>query len=104
MGLVSNTTAKLTSAVSSLPILLERKRLLDMHTTLATGEIHSLCVLTESNRLIFDWKNKFSHFGANQTEETGRPTRSGGESYEQKRLGPIRIGYHQRCRMRNARR
>lgn len=38
MSLVSNTTAKLTSAVSSLPQLLERKRLLDMHTTIATGK------------------------------------------------------------------
>lgn len=37
MSLISNTTAKLTSAVSSLPQLLERKRLLDMHTTIATG-------------------------------------------------------------------
>lgn len=38
MSLISNTTAKLTSAVSSLPQLLERKRLLDMHTTIATGK------------------------------------------------------------------
>lgn len=37
MNLISNTTAKLTSAVSSLPQLLEQKRLLDMHTTIATG-------------------------------------------------------------------
>lgn len=38
MSLISNTTAKLTSAVSSLPQLLEQKRLLDMHTTIATGK------------------------------------------------------------------
>ena len=37
MSFISNTTAKLTSAVSSLPQLLEKKRLLDMHTTIATG-------------------------------------------------------------------
>lgn len=39
MSLISNTTAKLTSAVSSLPQLLEKKRLLDMHTTIATGTL-----------------------------------------------------------------
>lgn len=38
--LISNTTAKLTSAVSSLPQLLEKKRLIDMHTTIATGNQH----------------------------------------------------------------
>jgi len=42
MSLVSNTTAKLTSAVSSLPQLLERKRLLDMHTTIATAVLEEI--------------------------------------------------------------
>jgi len=38
MSLVTNTTAKLTSAVNSLPQLFEKKRLVDMHTTIATGK------------------------------------------------------------------
>lgn len=35
--MLSDNTAKLTSAVSSLPELLERKRLIDMHTSIATA-------------------------------------------------------------------
>ncbi|KAG1671429.1 Sec1 family domain-containing protein 1 [Nymphon striatum] len=35
--MISDTTAKLTSAISSLPELLEKKRLIDMHTTIATA-------------------------------------------------------------------
>ena len=38
MAMVSDNTAKLTSAVNSLPQLLEKKRLIDMHTTIATGK------------------------------------------------------------------
>lgn len=37
IGLLSDNTQKLTSAVSSLPLLLEKKRLIDMHTSLATA-------------------------------------------------------------------
>merc|ERR1712223_1312365 len=37
LGLLSDNTQKLTSAVSSLPALLEKKRLIDMHTSLATS-------------------------------------------------------------------
>ena len=37
INMLSDTTAKLTSAVSSLPVLLEKKRLIDMHTTIATA-------------------------------------------------------------------
>lgn len=37
LSMVSDNTAKLTSAVNSLPQLLEKKRLIDMHTTIATG-------------------------------------------------------------------
>lgn len=36
LSLVSDNTAKITSAVNSLPQLLEKKRLIDMHTSLAT--------------------------------------------------------------------
>lgn len=39
-SMMSDNTAKLTSAVNSLPQLLERKRLIDMHTTIATSEYH----------------------------------------------------------------
>lgn len=37
LSLMSDNTARLTSAVNSLPQLLEKKRLIDMHTTIATG-------------------------------------------------------------------
>lgn len=37
MDLLSNNTAKLTSAVQSLPELLKKKSLIDMHTTIATA-------------------------------------------------------------------
>jgi hypothetical protein len=38
--MVTDNTARLTSAVNSLPQLLDKKRLIDMHTTVASGEIH----------------------------------------------------------------
>lgn len=42
ISMMSDNTAKLTSAVNSLPQLLEKKRLIDMHTTIATGQsVHS---------------------------------------------------------------
>ncbi|XP_074640087.1 sec1 family domain-containing protein 1-like [Tubulanus polymorphus] len=37
ISMISDNTAKLTSAVSSLPELLEKKRLIDMHTNIATA-------------------------------------------------------------------
>lgn len=37
LSMVTDNTAKITSAVNSLPQLLERKRLIDMHTTIATA-------------------------------------------------------------------
>lgn len=37
LSMVSNNTARLTSAVNNLPQLLEMKRLIDMHTSIATG-------------------------------------------------------------------
>ena len=40
--MVSSNTARLTSAVNSLPQLLEMKRLIDMHTTIATGILNSI--------------------------------------------------------------
>lgn len=42
MAMVSDNTAKLTSAVNSLPQLLEKKRLIDMHTTIATGILNAI--------------------------------------------------------------
>lgn len=38
IAMVSDNTAKITSAVNSLPELLEKKRLIDMHTNVATGK------------------------------------------------------------------
>jgi len=42
LGLLSDNTQKLTSAVSSLPALLEKKRLIDMHTSLATAMLDQI--------------------------------------------------------------
>ncbi|UYV60221.1 SCFD1 [Cordylochernes scorpioides] len=42
VALVSDSTNKLTSAVSSLPELLEKKRLIDLHTTLATAVLDQI--------------------------------------------------------------
>lgn len=41
-SMMSDNTAKLTSAVNSLPQLLEKKRLIDMHTTIATGILNAI--------------------------------------------------------------
>lgn len=38
LAMVSDNTAKITSAVNSLPQLLEKKRLIDMHTSVATSK------------------------------------------------------------------
>lgn len=42
LSMVSNNTARLTNAVNSLPQLLEMKRLIDMHTSIATGILNSI--------------------------------------------------------------
>ncbi|CAH1408314.1 unnamed protein product [Nezara viridula] len=41
-SMMTDNTAKLTSAVNSLPQLLEKKRLIDMHTTIATAVLNSI--------------------------------------------------------------
>lgn len=40
LSMVTDNTAKITSAVNSLPQLLEKKRLIDMHTTIATAVLN----------------------------------------------------------------
>ncbi|ERL91253.1 protein sly1 homolog [Dendroctonus ponderosae] len=42
VALVTDNTAKITSAVQSLPQLLEKKRLIDMHTSIATAILNSI--------------------------------------------------------------
>ncbi|XP_066145777.1 protein sly1 homolog isoform X2 [Euwallacea fornicatus] len=42
VAMVTDNTAKITSAVQSLPQLLEKKRLIDMHTSLATAILNSI--------------------------------------------------------------
>lgn len=42
MSFVTDNTAKITSAVNSLPQLLEKKRLIDMHTNVATAILNSI--------------------------------------------------------------
>lgn len=44
ISLLNDTTSKLTSAVSSLPELLEKKRLLDLHTNIATALLDQIKV------------------------------------------------------------
>lgn len=41
-SMMTDNTAKLTSAVNSLPQLLEKKRLIDMHTTIATAVLNAI--------------------------------------------------------------
>ncbi|XP_066588311.1 protein sly1 homolog [Prorops nasuta] len=42
LSMVSSNTTRLTDAVNSLPQLLEKKRLIDMHTTIATGILNAI--------------------------------------------------------------
>ncbi|KAF9808752.1 hypothetical protein SFRURICE_016269 [Spodoptera frugiperda] len=42
LSMVSDNTQRLTSAVNSLPQLMEKKRLIDMHTTIATAILNSI--------------------------------------------------------------
>ena len=42
LDLISDTTAKITSAVTSLPELLEKKKLIDMHTSIATEVLEEI--------------------------------------------------------------
>lgn len=42
LDMVSGNTAKLTSAVNSLPQLLKQKQLIDMHMTIATGILNAI--------------------------------------------------------------
>ena len=39
--MLNDNTARLTSAISNLPQLLEKKRILDAHTGIATGKLES---------------------------------------------------------------
>ena len=87
MSFISNTTAKLTSAVSSLPQLLEKKRLLDMHTTIATGLLSG----TKPIVIYFDFFFFFflstiphSLAGKYQASQVGRFLRSRRKGDEQK--------------------
>jgi len=45
ISMLNDTTSKLTSAVSSLPELLEKKRLLDLHTNIATALLDQIKVI-----------------------------------------------------------
>nr|CAD7606121.1 unnamed protein product [Timema genevievae] len=55
-SMVSDNTAKLTSAVNSLPQLLEKKRLIDMHTTIATGILN--VIKTRRLDTLFEFEEK----------------------------------------------
>ena len=44
-GMMSDNTQKLTSAVSSLPALLEKKRKIDMHMSMATSVLEQVISL-----------------------------------------------------------
>lgn len=45
ISMLNDATSKLTSAVSSLPIMLEKKRLLDSHTNIATALLDQIKVV-----------------------------------------------------------
>jgi hypothetical protein len=92
----------LTSAVSSLPVLLEKKRLIDMHTTIATNILDqvranhlliklgllfnidclsTICIFA-FYRLIFTASQvKFYNYISDQNEKVGRFLRDGGEDH-----------------------
>lgn len=57
-SMMNDNTAKLTSAVQSLPQLLARKKLIDMHTTIATGTSH---YYSFKNTFSFESRLKFSY-------------------------------------------
>uniref|UniRef100_A0A669ENS8 Sec1 family domain-containing protein 1 n=1 Tax=Oreochromis niloticus TaxID=8128 RepID=A0A669ENS8_ORENI len=54
ISMLSDNTAKLTSAVSSLPELLEKKRLIDLHTNVATAVLDHIKVYGSFQKLRFN--------------------------------------------------
>ncbi|XP_049825350.1 protein sly1 homolog [Aethina tumida] len=56
LSLVSDNTAKITSAVNSLPQLLEKKRLIDMHTSVATAILN--CIKSRKLDTFFELEEK----------------------------------------------
>ncbi|XP_018571692.1 protein sly1 homolog [Anoplophora glabripennis] len=56
LSFVSDNTAKITSAVNSLPQLLERKRLIDMHTSVATAILN--CIKSRKLDTFFELEEK----------------------------------------------
>lgn len=56
LSMVSDNTAKLTSAVNSLPQLLDKKRLIDMHTTIATAILN--CIKNRRLDTFFEFEEK----------------------------------------------
>uniref|UniRef100_A0A3Q4N8K8 Sec1 family domain containing 1 n=1 Tax=Neolamprologus brichardi TaxID=32507 RepID=A0A3Q4N8K8_NEOBR len=54
ISMLSDNTAKLTSAVSSLPELLEKKRLIDLHTNVATAVLDHIKVYSSFQKLRFN--------------------------------------------------
>lgn len=67
LSLVSDNTQRLTSAVNSLPQLMEKKRLIDMHTTIATGEEYCM-ICSERQHLAPHQRRKLA--AATNGEET----------------------------------
>lgn len=66
LSMVSDNTAKITSAVNSLPQLLEKKRLIDMHTSVATSKsFYFSCWLWICIPLLFYKKNISIYFYVN---------------------------------------
>nr|XP_023027741.1 protein sly1 homolog isoform X1 [Leptinotarsa decemlineata] len=56
LSMVSDNTAKITSAVNSLPQLLEKKRLIDMHTSVATSILN--CIKSRKLDTFFELEEK----------------------------------------------
>ena len=69
-GNLTENMSKLTSAVSSLPVLLEKKRLIDMHTTIATALLDQ--IKTRKLDMFFELEEKImakhaSPFGSDRS-------------------------------------
>ncbi|GJQ86624.1 Slh [Trypoxylus dichotomus] len=56
LSMVTDNTAKITSAVNSLPQLIEKKRLIDMHTTVATEILN--CIKSRKLDTFFEFEEK----------------------------------------------
>lgn len=79
LSMVSDNTQRLTSAVNSLPQLMEKKRRIDMHTTIATGKnistyamnwTSAMCLKMEAAQLILMVLTELKYQQNNRAQST----------------------------------